>query len=290
MTRLRFLLVLVCALAPGLACSDPLPLWELKGTNNRIMFLGSIHMLRNEDYPLAKGINQAYRDADTLIMEIDMDDIDPTQTQITVMKLAAAPDGKQLKDLLGASAYAEAREKLEAIGIGMSVLDPFEPWYAAIVVTQLRLMQLGFDPGSGVDARLAARATQDGKDIRGLESLEYQLGLLDGMSAGAQRDFLITTLDEAENIESEVDDMITAWKNGDTQALEILMLKSVEKQPELYKRLLIDRNRNWAKAISELTDDSENYLIVVGMLHLIGKDSVLVMLDHAGYPSQQVLH
>ena len=290
MTRLKSLLALICILTSGLAWPEALTLWELQGTKNRIMLLGSMHYLRATDYPLADAINQAYRDSDTLVMEIDLDDMDPMQMQLTVMQLAADPQGKQLKDMLGAATYDKVSKKAAAININMAMLDAFEPWYGAIVVTQLTLMQLGFDPGYGVDARLAARAMQDGKEIRGLETLEYQLGVLDKMSSGAQKDFLLTTLDEAEEIEGIVSEMISAWKAGETKALQALIVDSMAEQPELYQRLLVDRNRNWTRIISQLTQDSDDYLIVVGTAHLIGKDSVLVMLNKAGYPSKQVRH
>lgn len=288
MTRLKFLLVLVFIFAPGFAHSDALALWELQGTKNRIMLLGSVHYLRASDYPLASEINEAYRNSDTLVMEIDLDDLDMMQAQVAVMQLAADPDGKQLKDLLGAAAYDKASKMAAEINIKMAILDSFEPWYGAILVTQLILMQLGFDATLGVDSRFAARAMQDGKEIRGLETLEYQLGIMDGMSTGAQRDFLLATLEEAGEVEELVDDMITAWKSGNTKALKSLIVDTMAEQPELYRRMLVERNRNWTKIISQLTQDSENYLIVVGTAHLVGKDSVLAMLDKAGYPSKQI--
>ncbi len=288
MTRLKLLIVLVFVLVSGFAQSDALALWELQGTKNRIMLLGSVHYLRADDYPLASKIDEAYRNSDTLIMEIDLDDMDPMQAQLAIMQLAADPDGKQLKDMLGAAAYDRASKMAAEINISMAILDAFEPWYGAIVVTQLTLMQLGFDPNFGVDSRLAARAMQDRKEIRGLETLEYQLGVMDGMSISAQRDFLLATLDEAGEVEEMVANMITAWKSGNTRALESLIIDTMAEQPELYQRMLVDRNRNWTKIISQLTKDSDDYLIVVGTGHLVGKDSVLAMLDKAGYPSKQI--
>jgi len=288
MTRLKFLLVLVFIFAPGFAHSDALALWELQGTKNRIMLLGSVHYLRADDYPLASEIDEAYRSSDTLIMEIDLDDLDMMQAQMAVMQLAADPDGKQLKDLLGAAAYDKASKMAAEININMAMLDSFEPWYGAILVTQLILMQLGFDATLGVDSRFAARAMQDGKEIRGLETLEYQLSIMDGMSTGAQRDFLLATLEEAGEVEELVGNMIAAWKSGNTRALKSLIVDTMAEQPELYQRMLVERNRNWTKIIAQLTQDSDDYLIVVGTAHLIGKDSVLAMLDKAGYPSKQI--
>ena len=65
-----------------------LPLWELTGTSNRITLLGSIHFLRASDYPLHPAIVAAFDDAEVVLMEIDMDDLDPAASSRTISALA----------------------------------------------------------------------------------------------------------------------------------------------------------------------------------------------------------
>jgi uncharacterized protein YbaP (TraB family) len=170
----------------------------------------------------------------------------------------------------------------------MSSLAPFEPWYAAIVVTQLRLDQLGFDPSRGVESQIVADAQKAGKEIRGLETLEGQLTALDTLSPGAQRSFLLLTLEEAATIGDEVDDMIAAWKAGDVPTLDHDMLDSVREQPEVYRSLILRRNEAFSRAIAALANDSQDYLIVIGTLHLVGEDSVLNMLARDGLKTRPV--
>ena len=65
-------------------------LWSLQGKTNKVYLLGSVHLLKeNEKLPAA--IDTAYADAEKLVMEIDMDDLDPAQMQQDVMDLAALP-------------------------------------------------------------------------------------------------------------------------------------------------------------------------------------------------------
>ena len=78
------LAMLVLAFAGTAAESHPLPMWQLNGASNRIYLLGSVHLLREQDYPIPSTIYTAYGDADTLIMELDMDDLDPAVTQALV--------------------------------------------------------------------------------------------------------------------------------------------------------------------------------------------------------------
>lgn len=282
------LLALGIWLAFWTAAAPALPLWELTGTKNHIMVLGSIHFLRAADYPMAPEITRAFDQADIVLMEIDMDDLDPVASAKTVATLARDGKGRELEELLGPDAWRAASAEAKKLDLDLAPLAPFEPWYAAIVVTQLRLTQLGFDPSLGVEAKLAAEARRRGKEIRGLETLESQLGMLDGLSPGAQQDFLQTTLEEAAEAGDMADEMIAAWKSGDVRALDADLLDGVRDQPELYRTLILRRNENFARAIGGLVDDSKGYLIVVGALHLVGPDSVLHMLARDGIASRQI--
>lgn len=278
------LLVLAC----HAAAAPALPLWELTGTSNRIMVLGSIHFLRAADYPLAPEITAAFDQADVVLMEIDMDDLDPVAGARTVAALARDGKGRTLAELLGPGAWQAASAEARKIGLDLAPMTPFEPWYAAVLVTQLRLAQLGFDPSLGVESRMAADAQRLGKEIRGLETLESQLGALDSLSADAQRKFLQSTLEEAAEVGDMADDMIAAWKAGDVRALDGDLLGGVRDQAEVYRALIMRRNEHFADAIGDLVDGEKNYLIVVGALHLVGPDSVLRMLERDGVASRQI--
>ena len=142
--------------------------------------------------------------------------------------------------------YQSAVAKARALGFDLSMLRPFEPWMAALTVTQLQLAQLGFDADSGVEQQLLALAQRDHKEVRGLETLEEQLSFMDALPPAAQRAFLMETLDEAATMKDEVDDIVTAWKTGDTASMEKEFLDDLQEQPDLYRRVVVDRNRNWA--------------------------------------------
>jgi len=282
------LAMLVTAAALWTQAASALPLWELTGTRNHIMVLGSIHLLRAADYPLAPAITQAFDEADIVLMEIDMDDLDPVVSAQTIAALARDGKGRQLEELLGPNAWRAASAEAGKLGLDLSSLAPFEPWYAAIAVTQLRLAQLGFDQSLGVEAKLSAEARQRGKEVRGLETLEGQLRTLDNLSPDAQRAFLQTTLEEAREAGDVADEMIAAWKTGDVVTLDADLLESVREQPEVYRALIVQRNEDFARAIGGLVDDSKDYLIVIGTLHLVGPDSVLRLLGQKGIQSRQI--
>ena len=277
------------ALMAGLSPSTlALPLWELTDTSNRITLLGSIHILRESDYPLDPALAASLEAADVVIMELDLDDLDPVAAAGLVASLALDAGGRQLPELVGAGAWQRASREATALGMDLTPLLRFEPWYAAVLITQLRLAQLGFDSSLGIEARMTVDAGRAGKEIRGLETLADQLGTLDGLSATAQREFFLNTIEEAGSFAAEADRLIGAWKAGDIAILEREMLGPVRSQPEVYEALIVRRNAAFARAIRALANDGEDYLVVVGALHLVGPDSVLQMLEKQGLPSRPV--
>ncbi len=284
--------VLLAILVPFFASADsaghPLPLWLVEGESNTIYLLGSVHMLRKSDHPLPSAIESAYADADSLLMEIDMDDLDPVASQALVTSLGVLNDGRSLRELMGPERYAQAAAAALAMDIPLEMLDKTEPWLAAITVEQLVLNRIGFNPIHGVEMHLMTKAVADGKEITGFESIEEQIRFLDGLSLDAQSELLVQTLDESIDVSAEMDRMIDAWRHGDVQYLEENMLSDMQQYPELYRRLVVDRNQRWMDTIQTMLDDDEDYLIVVGALHLIGDDGVPDLLSRLGVNVKQM--
>jgi uncharacterized protein YbaP (TraB family) len=272
--------LLIVLLLSSQALAEQLPVWEIAGTSNRVMLMGSIHFLRASDYPLPAGMNAAYEQADQLYMEIDMDGLDPLATQGVLMSMGTG--SQPLSESLSADAYAEANRRATDLGVPLMLFEQFEPWFAALSITQLRMMQLGFDPSWGVETQLMNTARIDGKTISGLETLEQQLGFLDRLDASTQEQFLLQSLEDAATIEQQVDSIVSAWRAGDGAALEALMLEDLNASPELADALLVQRNRNWISQIMRLLDQPDNYLVIVGAMHLVGPDSVVAMLEERG--------
>jgi hypothetical protein len=265
-----------------------LPLWEIEGTSNQIRLLGSIHFLRPQDFPLPEAITNALMDADVVIMELDLTALNPITVQTIMLDKAIDPNGRGLEDLLDSRSYRKAQRLAAAVDIDLSTMRQYEPWYAALQITQLRLMQLGFDGSFGVETQILMQAIQHGKELGGLETLEAQLDSMDSLPMDAQREFLMVTLEEAAAAGEMLDEIIDAWKSGDTAELEDNLLRDLSANSQLYDQLIVQRNRNWTKSIVSFTEDSRNYLIVVGALHLVGDDSVLKMLNDAGFSTRQI--
>jgi uncharacterized protein len=279
-------LVFFCTL-PARADTALHSLWELHGKHNTVYLLGSIHVLRPSDYPLAPAVLQAYANSASLVMEIDLGELDSAQAQSEMLTGAALPEGKTLPDILGSRRYSRATGLAHDVGVELATFDQFAPWFAAEAISQLQLMELGFQPQSGVEMYFLERARSDGKSIAGLETVHDQIALFEALSMDTQADYLVSSLEQARELPKEVDDMVHAWKRGDTAWFETQLIAELGRDPALYQSVLAARNRKWIPKIEALLNEDKNYLVIVGTGHLVGRNSVIDLLKKDGVGATQ---
>ncbi|MDH3646322.1 MAG: TraB/GumN family protein [Gammaproteobacteria bacterium] len=286
------LAVVILALMAAASCARTLSerhiLWQVDGEDNTVYLLGSVHLLRQEDYPLPEIYNIVYADAETLVMELDMDDLDPLQLQQHMMTSGLIADGGSLRKIMGDTMWAKAKKSADQLDIKLEMLDATEPWLAALTIVELEMMKLGFDAALGVEFHFLDRARTDDKPVRGLETAEQQIAVFDELPLDTQSRFLLKTLDDAQTIEVGLDALITAWRSGNIEAMQDELIKGFDGFPQVYDTLVVQRNQAWTHDIVALLNDKDDYLIIVGALHLIGADSVLEQLRKKGYSVNQL--
>jgi uncharacterized protein YbaP (TraB family) len=282
-------LALSCfALSASVSADGPLhALWELHGKHNTVYILGSIHVLRPSDYPLAPAVLNAYGDAKSIFMEVNLAEIDPQLMQTELLASARLPEGKTLPVIMGDARYKRAQALAREVGVDLGIFDAFAPWFAAEAISQLQLQQLGFQPQAGVEMFFLERARADGKSVAGLETVHDQIALFDALSMDQQANYLISSLEEAHDLPKEVDAMVHAWANGDTQWFADQLKSEIGRDPVLYDSVLAARNRKWVPKIEALLNDDKNYLVIVGTGHLVGQGSVIALLKKDGIAAAQ---
>ena len=286
LTLLSCVLPSAVCLAAESAAPTRQPVWSLKGKTNTVYLLGSVHFLKAEE-KLPAAADAAYSDAEKLVMEIDLDDLDLAEMQQTMLELGMLPADQSLEERLGADAYAQVASQARDLGLEPALLNRFRPWLAALTLAQLHFVKMGLDASSGVEQRLAARARVDGKPIAGLETPRQQFGLLASLPEQQQREFLLYSVEDTERATREIDELLAAWRRGDADALAALLSEGFDQYPDLYRPLTVDRNRKWIAELEDLLDDADDYLVVVGALHLVGDDSVVELLQKKGHKVTQ---
>ena len=262
-------------------------LWKVSKGSSSVYVLGSIHYLRSENYPLKKAILDAFETSKRLVLEIDLNATSGQAAQRLMLEKALFRDGTSLPQNISAETYQLAAERATQLGIDMGIFNPMKPWFAAINLIAIKLKALGLDPRRGVDQYLAGEAKRRGKPISGLETLDFQIGLLDQLSKQNQEAMLRETVSELDLLDRNIDEIVRSWADGDEAVLAKLLLAGMMEFPEIHQKVIVERNRRWVPEIEKLLEQGSGALIVVGAAHLVGRDGVIEMLKTKGYSVEQ---
>jgi hypothetical protein len=148
-------------------------------------------------------------------------------------------------------------------------------------------MRAGFDPELGLDKHFYDLAQREGKMVQGLETIEFQISRFDGMMPAEQERLLAQTLKSIDTEIAGTRALADAWRGGDAPAVERIVLQDLKEDPQMYKRLLVDRNRTWLPKLEALFSRRGRAFVVVGAAHLVGPDGLLSLFRGRGYTLEQ---
>jgi uncharacterized protein YbaP (TraB family) len=264
-------------------------LWKAQSGASAVYILGSIHLLKKENYPLNPKIETAFDKSDNLVVEANIQDQSKMNTQ-TIMERGFYPLNDNLAAHVSPETYESVKSEAAKMGLPLEMIDRQKPWILSMSLEALGLMKQGYDPAYGADNYFLSKATGR-KKILELESLDEQINLLANLSDREQELLLLLTLKDLQNAAREVDQVVQAWKSGDTKGMEAVMTKSFKEDPQLvpiHERLIYDRNRKMVSKIEEYLKGKGTYFVVVGAGHLVGEKGIIETLRKKGYPVEQL--
>ena len=281
------LLIALVLLLPAAAIAKP-ALWVTKDADTTIYLFGTVHLLPNDADWHDATLDRAVADSQALYIELTDDD--PGNMMALVLRYgldAAHPLSSQLD--------ADEQQRLRTVATeagvpgGMQALNVMRPWLAALTLTTAPLLKAGLDPEHGVDKQLKAQMSAAGKPVFGLETAEQQMHFLADMPQEVQLDFLRSAMRDADKGPTQLTRLIDAWKSGDVATIARLEDEDMRQTaPELYQRLLVQRNEAWAAKIAALLQQPGTVFIAVGAAHLAGPDSVQVQLQKLGVEAHRL--
>jgi uncharacterized protein YbaP (TraB family) len=288
----RFLAPLLALLLPACAPLDAAPppdayhgpaIWKVADKDTTIYLFGTVHALPKDVKWFYGPVERAYDASDELVTEIPMDDTSGDAKAISARALL--PPGETLRDLMNDKDREQFEEALVGLGLPVEAMDKFEPWYAAMTLSLLPVLQSGYDSQNGVELALTDKGA--GKTKGALETVNQQIDLFDGLPMPAQLAFLDETVDSIPKATSTLDAMVADWLKGDADGLAVLLNNDLG-DPMLYKRLLTDRNARWAQWIDQRLKQPGTVFIAVGAGHLAGNESVQQQLRRYGLKAHRV--
>ncbi|MEM6716501.1 MAG: TraB/GumN family protein, partial [Cyanobacteria bacterium P01_C01_bin.147] len=191
-------------------------LWQIATPSNTVYLLGSIHFLTADSYPLPAAMEAAFRDAENLVLEADVGPDNEADIAVLLLDKALPEPGESLAEVLSPNAYGLAAQATEEFGLFIQTFEQFEPWFLAISLTSLQLIDLGFLPEYGVDQYFYRQAEATETPILFLETVEQQFDLFEQLSIEEQRLFTEQTLAELDQFEASFNDIVAAWDAGDS--------------------------------------------------------------------------
>ena len=285
------------ALAVGLllsmnaACaeSNPLVYRVTDDKGHMIYLLGTIHVGSEDMYPLGDAVEAAYRETEILAVEADVLALtrDFSQALKYSMSLMYGA-GDSAKNHLSPETYALG---VEYLGQPEMVLRRMRPMAWISLAEESSYARLGLNSEWGADMRLLERAHADGKRIDELEGIEFQLNVMLNMS-DAMVDYQIReTLAHAEETDEALRLLVNAWREGDRNALRVLLNQEQEEVPAdleaenaAYMALLYtERDEAFEARAREYLEKGERALIAVGAAHILREGGLADRLAEAGY-------
>ena len=94
----------------------------------------------------------------------------------------------------------------------------------------------------------------------------------------------MVSLEDLDSTAKLMDEMIGAWRVGDSEALQSLFVDDMlERAPAVYDSLLRQRNLRWVPQIEAMFNDPDTEFVLVGAAHLVGADGLVELLRARGY-------
>jgi uncharacterized protein YbaP (TraB family) len=286
------------AVFQGPTTKDTSLLWRISGvdiTEPSYLF-GTIHLIPREDYFMPSSVVRSINDSEEVLFEIDPREMQDPSAMMGLMGKINMRGDTTLQDLMTAERYDTVAAYFEKTGMPMFFLQRMKPMFLSSMVG---MDMTGGNPLAGGDSKmqsyefeLSEIAEAAGKEIGGLETMEFQLGLFDSIPYTVQAEMLY---------EAVVGDMDAEMTGGGGQYQEMVDMyrrKAVAEMSQMItdesagkgnfeELLVVRRNENWAPMIAErLTTTPTVYAVGAG--HLGGERGVIALLRAAGYTVEPV--
>jgi len=256
-------------------------LWRVTNARAPFYLLGSVHALQRSDYDKAPAIEEAIKQSQLILFEID-----PKEDQTFAQKLAAAarlPRGQQIKGKISPKTY----DYLRKITInGMAEWQHLYPWAIAMLLDYPQLH--GVSTIYGVDNHVAEMARRYSKKTGGVETADEHIHVFSDMHMIEGEVYLLQALVHAAEASPQFRMDVDAWKSGDTNRLYAMHARRMKEAPTVWWRLLDRRNSKWIPRLEAAIKSGTPTLVVAGALHFSGPCSVIARLQKRGYKIEQL--
>ena len=254
-------------------------LWQIsgKGLKQPSFLFGTFHLLCKEDIHFSGQLKKAIRSSDEIYMELKMDD---PSTMLSGMLYMNMKDGKKLEDLYTPEEYKRLQAYFsDSLKTPLMLLQKAKPYF---LVALLYPKMMNCSTPAGVEEELMKIAKEDNKEIKGLETMQFQASVFDSIPYEWQAKELLKNIDSFPYYKNEFEAMVQMYKNQQLDSMKSMLSKSEFDSPKYDDLLLNNRNKNWVKQLNVIMN-KQSVFVAVGAGHLVGDFGLINLLRKAGY-------
>ena len=264
-------------------------IWKISSDTTHVYLLGSVHVASQDLYPMDKTIEDAFKSANYLVVEVNTNNISQDYANQLLMKYGIYSPGDGFKKNVSEELYNKLDEQFKKYGIGLVLLDDYRPFVIYSMMSQFILESLGYKSEYGIDFYFLGKA-ENSNNIMELETAEYQMDLMSSIPDEIIIRMMRYDIDNPET-ENYLQELFNAWVDGDAAKMETIVFEALIEEPDLalyYEKTYDQRNFNMARKIEKFLADDEIYFIVVGAGHLVGENGLINLLKNKGYDVEQL--
>ena len=298
----KIFLCLILAIVSTVVCNAQL-LYKIshKNLEKPSYIVGTYHLAPATFIDSIPGAKAALEAVDVVCGEVVMSEMESRESQKKVQAAIMLPDGKSLTDVFTADEMQRLNAYMDKL-LGMNLENPIlksqmGKMTPMALSTQLQLVQYmkltpKFNPMKLIDAHFQNAAKKAGKQVKGLETVDFQIETLYlGATIERQKQQLLCMVDNDEYYALQMKELSTAFFAQDMQALlEITdekMGNLCDSTPQEEEALIYGRNAAWVEKMPAMMGEAST-LFVVGAAHLPGEKGVLELLKEKGYAVEAV--
>ena len=286
--KYKLLIIVFIVISVSQTISAQSSVWKVESENSHLYIGGTIHVLRDIDYPLPIEFEKAFKYADKLVLEADIDGMSNPETMKEMMSKFSYSDGRTLKSELSEKAYNELVKEAEKQNIPIEKMGGFKPSMVLLTLMLQGLNDIGVKE-DGVDKYYNEQSKLlNNKQTGFLESIDFQINLITSIGEVKASEYVLSSLKDYKNMKVEFLNIISNWRKGEIKYFKKQLKDMKGDYPTLYKSMFLDRNNNWIPKIDSFLKDKKTEFILVGNLHLHGENGILNLLEKKGYKISQV--
>lgn len=254
-------------------------LWEISGNglSKPSYFFGTMHVLCSEDAKISSNFQKVINSVGQVYFEIDMDDLSQMFGSLGSL---AMKDGKSLKDFYNEKDYERIKSWFSKNGqLPFNMLEHYKPMLLSSMISEKAMACAQKD---GMELQIMQLVSKKKLEIKGLETMAYQAGILDSIPYEEQAKDLLQAIDSAEVQDVMVKKLVQQYKLQNMDSLEVLTKSEGGTVDKYIDIMLYNRNRNWVKQFDNIAKEKST-LFAVGAGHLPGNQGVLNLLRKKGY-------